>query len=386
MKMKKLLSLALVASLTLSLSACGSKDNADNTSDKKEETGTFVIGGLGPLTGEAASYGNSVKQGAQIAIDEINAAGGIKAGDKTYKFDLKFEDDEASPEKVIPAYNKLMDQGINALLGCVTSGACLAVIEETHKDNIFQITPSGSAKDCTKYDNTFRLCFTDPVQGETMATYLVDTLGIKNIAVIYNNSDEYSKGIRDVFEAQVKAKGGNISASESFKTGDVDMKTQLTKIKGTDAKAIFVPAYYNDAANITKQAKDLGMKLPFYGSDGWDGVLGVAADKEAVEGAIFLSPFVSTDEDAAIQKFVSTYKEKYSADPDQFAADGYDTVKVMAAAIEKAGSIESAAMMSAMTQIQVDGLTGKMSFTKEGEPNKEAKFVKIVDGKYTALK
>lgn len=381
MKLKKLLSLTLVAALTLSLSACGAKESSNEGDD-----GTFVIGGLGPITGEAASYGNSVKQGAQIAIDEINEAGGVKVGDKSYKLKLDFEDDEASPDKVLNAYNTLADKGINALLGCVTSGACLAVINETKKDNILQVTPSGSAEGCTEFDNTFRLCFTDPVQGETMAEYLVNTLGIKNIAVIYNNSDEYSKGIRDVFEAKVAEKGGKISSSESFKTGDVDMKTQLTKIKGTDAEAIFVPAYYNDAANITKQSNDLGMKLPFYGSDGWDGVIGAVTDTAVVEGAVFLSPFVSTDEDPAIQKFVETYKKNNNADPDQFAADGYDSVKVIAAAMEKAGSIESDAMIAAMTEIEVNGLTGKVTFTKDGEPNKEAKFVTIEDGKYLALK
>lgn len=395
--MKKAVSLMLIAAMTVGLTACGSSadDSAAADSSKQEnETATdaagtstdgdvFVIGGLGPLTGAAASYGISVKQGAEVAIDEINAAGGVQVGDKTYTLALNFADDEASEDKVITAYNSLMDSGINALLGCVTSGACLAVIDQTQADGILQITPSGSAAGCTEYDNAFRLCFTDPLQGVTLADYVTDTLGLTKVAIIYNNADEYSTGITDAFVEEAGAKGAEIVAKESFVTDDVDFKTQLTSIKSTDAEVIVVPAYYQDATYITQQAKDLGIELPFVGSDGWDGVLGTVTDPSTVEGAVFLSPFLATD--PAVTDFVSAYETAYSATPDQFAADGYDTVYVIKAAMEQAGSIESADLIAAMTEIIVDGVTGTVTFNADGEPEKGAKFVKIVDGAYTAV-
>ncbi|MDO5574816.1 MAG: ABC transporter substrate-binding protein [bacterium] len=401
---KKFLSVLLVAAMTASLLAgCGSTADTGSadagaadtaTADAASEPatteagasdgGTFLIGGIGPLTGAAASYGLSVKQGAEVAIQEINEAGGVKVGDVTYTFAMQFEDDQATEDKAIQAYNTLMDQKINALLGTVTSGACLAIVDLTAEDGILQITPSGSAQDCAKNPNAFRICFTDPLQGVTMADYAVKDLGYKKIAVIFNNSDEYSTGIKDAFEAQVAANGGEIVASESFVKDDVDFNTQLTSIKGTDAEVIFVPAYYNDANYITKQAKDLGMSLPFLGSDGWDGVLGAVTDPTTVEGAVFLSPFFAAEDSELVKNFVSAYETAYGATPDQFAADAYDGVYVFKAAMEKAGSIESAAMIEAMPQITIDGLTGSgMSFTPEGEPNKGAKFITITNGEYT---
>ncbi|NLG04042.1 MAG: ABC transporter substrate-binding protein [Clostridia bacterium] len=403
---KRLLSLLVVGTMAASLLAgCANQapaneetaattdaaDEAESTDAATQETAdapasdaTFLIGGIGPLTGAAASYGLSVKQGAEIAINEINAAGGVKGGDTTYSFALQFEDDEATEDKAIQAYNTLMDQNVNAILGTVTSGACLAIIDATAEDGILQITPSGSALDCTKNSNAFRICFTDPLQGVTMADYAVKDLGYKKIAVIYNNADEYSTGIKDAFETQVAANGGEIVASESFVTDDVDFNTQLTTIKGTDAEAIFVPAYYNDATYITKQAKELGMELPFLGSDGWDGILSTVTDPSTIEGAVFLSPFFAEEDSEAVKSFVSAYESAYGSKPDQFAADAYDAVYVFKATIESAASIESADLIAAMPQISIDGLTGEgMTFTPEGEPNKGAKFITIKDNKYT---
>lgn len=370
---KTLLGLGLTVSLAVaSLAGCGNKGGD-----------TFLIGGIGPLTGEAASYGTSVKQGAEIAIKEINDAGGVQVGDKKLKLQLEFMDDAATPENAVTAFNALMDKGMDALMGTVTSGAGLGIIDLTHKEGILMLTPSGSAAGLTKYDNAFRLCFTDPLQGVTMANYAKDA-GYTKIAVLYNNSDEYSTGMMQAFVDQVKANGGTIVASESFVTGDVDFNTQLTAIKATDAEVIFVPAYYNDAAYATTQAAELGMKLPFLGGDGWDGVIAQTVDPSVLEGAVFLTPFFATDSDPAVQSFVKKYEEAYKATPDQFAADGYDSIYVIAAALEKAGSTESADLIAAMTKIKVDGLTGSMTFSENGEPNKAANFVEIKGGQYTA--
>lgn len=376
--MKKVLSLGLIGVMAVgALAGCGKKD-AGSSSE-------FLIGGLGPLTGPAASYGVSVKQGAAIAIDEINKAGGVKVGDSTVELKLDFADDEASGDTAMSAYNSLMDKGIQALLGTVTSGAGLAIAEQTDADGIFQITPSGSAADLTAYNNAFRLCFTDPVQGVTMAHYAVETLGLTKIAVIYNNADEYSTGVMQAFVDEAGKIGGEIVASEAFEKDAVDFTTQLTTIKGTDAQIIFVPAYYQDAAYITTQAAELGMSLPFIGSDGWDGVLAKVVDPKVLEGATFLSPFFATDADPAIQSFTKVYNETYKAVPDQFAADGYDSVYVIKAALEKAGTTESADLIKAMTEIKVKGLTGEVTFDASGEPTKGVKFVKIENGEYTGL-
>jgi branched-chain amino acid transport system substrate-binding protein len=385
--LKKLLGLGLVLSLVVaSFAACGTKDTGSDTegttgNGTEDFDDTFLIGAIGPLTGGAASYGTSVKQGAEIAIAEINEAGGVTVGDKQFKLEMNFMDDEATPDKAVTSYNALMDAGADAILGTVTSGACLGIIDLTSEDGILQLTPSGSAKDITKYDNTFRLCFTDPVQGVTMADFAKE-LGYTKFAVIYNNSDEYSTGMMQAFVDQVTVNGGTVVASESFVKDDVDFNTQLTAIKATDAEVIFVPAYYNDAAYITTQAAELGMDLPFLGGDGWDGVIAQTVDTSVLEGAIFMSPFVASVEDPAVQAFVTKYEELYKATPDQFAADGYDSVYVIAQAMEKAGSTDSAALISAMTQIELNGLTGKLTFNADGEPNKGAKFVEIKDGKY----
>lgn len=343
---------------------------------------TFLLGGSGPLTGAAASYGTSVKQGAEIAINEINEAGGVQVGDTTYKFELAFEDDEATEDKAVQAYNALMDKGINGFLGCVTSGSCIAVVEQSQLDGILQITPSGSAEGCIAADNAFRICFSDPEQGTAMADYAMDTLGFSKIAVLYNVADEYSTGIYESFSAEVENKGGEVYA-ESFSTGDVDFNTQLTSIKGTDAEVIYVPAYYQDVTYITKQAKDLGIELPFLGSDGWDGVLKTVTDPATVEGCIFTSPFCAAVEDEKVVDFVTAYEEAYGETPDQFAADAYDGVYTFKAAMEQAGSIESADLIAAMTEISVSGLTGDpISFDESGAAVKDVKFVTVKDGAY----
>ena len=388
MKKRVLLS-ALALTFGLALTACGNSgsDKAADTGSKSEKEATkadgdvFTIGSTGPLTGAAASYGNSVKNGATVAIDEINAAGGVKVGDKTYKLALNFQDDEAKEDKAVNAYNKLMDSGINVYMGAVTSGSSLALTDLTAKDNILQLTPSGSAMDITKNLNAFRLCFTDPLQGKMIADFVLDQ-GYESVAVLYNNSDEYSTGVYEAFKDELNTKGQSalIVNEQSFTNDDVDFTTQLTQIKASGAKIIFVPAYYEAAAHIVQQAKQQGIDAAFVGSDGWDGILAQLTDKTQAEGAVFLSPFLASDPSAA--KFTDAYKKAYNATPDQFAADGYDSVYVIKADMEKAGSIESEDLIKAMTEIEVDGITGKVSFSADGEPNKEPKFVTITNGEY----
>lgn len=374
MKLKSILALLTAGLMTVSFAGCGNGGTEANDD-------TFKIGGIGPLTGDAASYGTSVKNGSQIAVDEINAAGGVNG----MQFELLFEDDECDEEKSVNAYNTLMDKGIGALVGSTTSGCSIAVSAASEADGILQVTPSGSAADCAKAPNAFRICFTDPVQGQTMAKYISDE-GYKNVAIIYDNGDEYSKGIHDAFINEFTSLGGAIATDESFTSGDVDFNTQLTKIKSSGADCIFLPIYYAEVAKITDQAAALGMSLPYFGCDGWDGVIKqLNGNTTNINGATFLTPFVSTDTDEKVQKFVETYKTSYNAEPDQFAADGYDAVYAIKLAIEQAGDTSSDALIAAMTQITVDGLTGEMTFDVNGEPTKSAKFAVIQDGAYTVV-
>ncbi|MCH5193802.1 MAG: ABC transporter substrate-binding protein [Oscillospiraceae bacterium] len=384
---KRVLALAMSGLMSAALFA-GCSDNSGSSDggnagaaggDNASFSGTFKIGGIGPLTGDAASYGISTKQGAQVAVDEINAAGGVNG----MKLELIFEDDECDEEKSVSAYNKLMDSGINALLGSVTSGCSIAVSEESKNDGILQITPSGSAMECTKYDNAFRICFTDPLQGELMAQYIKDQ-GLSKPAIIYDIASDYSKGIHDAFIAKAGEIGLTIAADESFTGGDVDFKTQLTKIKSTDADCIFMPMYYTEAAYISEQAVTVGVSLPYFGSDGWDGIIKQLNGNTAnIEGATFLTPFVATSSNAQVKSFVSKYETAYGSTPDQFAADGYDGIYVMKAAIEyTGGDVSNEALIGAMTNISIDGLTGSMTFSASGEPNKSAMVAVIQNGEY----
>lgn len=374
--MKKTIAVCMAAMMAMSIAACGGAGG----SAKGGDDSTFIIGSMGPTSGANASYGTSVKNGAQIAVDEINEAGGINGT----KFELKFEDDQADAGVAANAYSKLYSDNMDVLLGATTSNACKAVNKLAQKDNILMVTPSGSTKDITDPDNVFRICFTDPLQGEKIAELVTDTLGYKNIAVLYDVSSDYGVGIHDAFVKQVKAKGAKIVSDQSFTSGDKDFNTQLTSIKSAKPDVIFVPGYYQEASFILTQAKQLGIDTPFVGSDGWDGVttqLGTNAN--IANGAIFLSPFFSADSAENVKNFVAKYQEEYKAVPDQFAADAYDGVYAIAKAYEKAGSKDTNALIKAMKEIEVEGVTGKFSFDKTGEPNKDAKYIQIQKGEYT---
>ncbi len=377
MKLNKLTAILLTGVLAFGAAGCGEASSSGDSASAD----TIKIGGIGPLTGSAASYGISCKQGAEIAVEEINAAGGVEGK----QFELFFEDDECDEQKSKNAYNVLMDQNVNAIVGSTTSACSIAVSSESQKDGILQITPSGSAAECTSAPNAFRICFTDPLQGETMAQYIIDA-GNSKVAVIYDNGDEYSKGIHDAFISKFTELGGQIVCDESFTKGDVDFKTQLTKIQSSDADSIFLPFYYAEVAKVSDQAASLGINLPYYGCDGWDGVIEqLNGDTKNIEGATYLTPFVATDPSENIQAFVKVYTEKYGAAPDQFAADAYDAVYAIKAAVEQTkGDVSNEALVGAMTEITVNGLTGDMTFDENGEPNKSTKVAVIENGQYIA--
>ncbi len=380
---KKAVSLAIVSVLALSMSACGGSENKSTGS-----TDTFKIGGIGPTTGDAAIYGKAVKNGAQLAVDEINKNGGINGK----KIEYKFEDDQSDAEKSVNAYNSLKDWGMQMLVGAVTSNPCTAVVENTHNDNMFQLTPSATAVESIQYDNAFRMCFSDPNQGSASADYIADNKLASKVAVIYNSSDPYSSGIYQKFAEEAKAKGLDIVAAEAF-TADskTDFSVQIQKAQSSGAELVFLPIYYQETSLILAQAKKAGFTPKYFGCDGMDGILALDGfDKSLAEGLMFLTPFTADAEDEKTQTFVKAYKDAFGDTPIQFAADAYDCVYTIKAAIEKSGvtpdkSVSDIcdALKAAMTQIKMDCLTGKeITWSADGEPSKLPTVVVVEKGAY----
>ena len=351
---------------------------------------TFKIGGIGPITGGAAVYGQAVMNASQMAADEINAAGGING----YQIEFNFQDDEHDAEKSVNAYNTLKDWGMQMLLGTVTSTPCTAVEGEAANDNMFLLTPSGSAGESISGDNAFRVCFSDPNQGTASAQYIGENGLAEKVAVIYNSSDVYSSGIYNTFATEAANQPFEIVSAEAFtEDSKTDFSVQLQKAKDAGADMVFLPIYYTEASLILTQAASMDYAPTFFGCDGLDGILAVEGfDASLAEGVMLLTPFAADAEDEQTQAFVSSYKEKFGDTPNQFAADAYDGMYIIKTAAEKAGltpdmdaSAICDAMKTAMTEITYDGLTGSgMTWSADGEPNKAPKAVVIKDGAYTA--
>ena len=402
---KRFLSLGLAMAMAASLTACGSSSSTTETTTAAAADATtaaagestaasgevFKIGGIGPVTGAAAVYGLAVKNGAQIAVDEINADGGING----YQIEFNFQDDEHDAEKSVNAYNTLKDWGMQVLMGTVTSAPCVAVADKTMADNMFHITPSGSSVECAQNPNVFRVCFSDPDQGAASATYIAENKLADKIAVIYDSSDVYSSGIYERFASEAANHGLDIVAAEAFTAdSNKDFSTQLQKAKDAGADLVFLPIYYTEASLILNQANTMGYAPKFFGCDGMDGILQVDNfDTKLAEGLMLLTPFAADADDELTQKFVTAYKEKYGETPIQFAADAYDAIYAIKAAAEEAGITPETSvsdtcdkMKEAMLKITVNGLTGEnMTWTEDGEPHKAPKAVKVVDGAYQAM-
>lgn len=389
---KKILAFSLAACMTVPfLAGCSSKDttttddSAASTADSGDFTGTLVIGGIGPVTGGAAVYGNAVKNGIQLAVDEINAAGGVNG----IKLELNFQDDEHNEEKAVNAYNTLKDKDMKLLIGTVTSNPCIAVAAETVKDNMFQLTPSGSAVDCVANDNAFRICFNDPNQGTASAQYIAQNGLASKVAVIYDSSDVYSTGIYEKFAAEAADQNLEVVAAEAFTSDSkTDFSVQIQKVQESGAELLFLPIYYQEAALILQQASKAGLAVKYFGCDGLDGLIDQLGDDVAIaEGVMLLTPFAADAQDEKTVAFTTAYKNAYNNEvPIQFAADGYDAVYAVKAAMEKAGITDASisasdlcdALKVAMTEITVEGVTGTITWTADGEPTKDPKAMEII--------
>ena len=382
----KVVGTVLACTMAVSLlAACGSDTAGTNGKE-------LIIGASGPLTGNTASYGQAVQKGAQLAVDEINAAGGVNG--ITLKLD--FQDDENNAQKANNAYNIVKDNGAKVFMGTVTSGPCVSVVELAQEDNMFMITPSGTAVDCIKYDNAFRVCFNDPMQGTASAEYIATKQLGSKIGIIYDSSDVYSSGIFQAFKAEAANRGLEIVSEQAFtSSNNTDFSVALQKIKESNADLVFLPIYYKEASSILQQARDAGLSVKWFGCDGLDGVIGQLQDDAALaEGVMLLTPYAADYKEEKSAKFTQAYKDKYNGEtPIQFAADAYDAIYAIKAAIEKAGIEDVSMSISdlcdqlkvAMTEITLEGVTGTITWSADGEPSKEPKGMVIQNGGYTAM-
>ena len=393
--MKKFLAFAMAAAMVMSMTACGSKEqpsgssstgsSTGSTSTSSDETQTFKLGSIGPLTGSYAIYGVAVVNGAKLAVDEINAS------DSKIKFEFDGQDDEGDGEKSVNAYNNLMDWGMQVLVGPTTTGASVAVAAKCYEERTFMLTPSASSVDVTAgKDNVFQVCFTDPNQGISSADYIAENMPDAKIAVLYRNDDAYSQGIHDTFVKEATEKGMSVVYKGTF-TNDTatDFSVQLAGAQTAGADLVFMPIYYQPASIILAQAKAMGYAPTFFGVDGMDGILTMEGfDPSLAEGLMLLTPFSVTVE--SNKPFVDAYTAAYGVEPNQFAADAYDGVYIVKQALEAAGctgDMSAAdiceALVAQMSQISFDGLTGtSMTWNSEGQVSKAPTAYVIKDGAY----
>ena len=433
---KKLLAILLSTAMVCSLTACGgdsagntadtgsntAADNtaadtntdapADNAADTNADapadnagtegsgslTGTLNLGVIGPLTGPAALYGNAVDNGAAIAVEEINALS------SDFQIELNSQDDEHDAEKSVNAYNNLKDWGAQAIVGCVTTTPCVAVSSEAYSDRMFMLTPSASATSVTEgKDNMFQLCFSDPNQGSASATYIFENNLAEKVAVIYNNSDAYSTGIYQTFQAEADSIGLEVVSVTTF-TDDTanDFSVQLTEAQNAGADLIFLPIYYTPASLIMQQAASMNYAPTMFGVDGMDGILSLEGfDTSLAEGVMLLTPFSADATDDVTVSFVSKYQAKAGEIPSQFAADAYDCAYAIYAALSyyadnnggyNVDGVDYTELCEILISVfsdsnfSVDGITGAgMTWTANGEVNKAPRAVVIENGEYVGL-
>ena len=392
--MKKLLKGGLAVVMALSMYACSSSNGNGGSASGGGDA--IKLGLSGPLSGGAAIYGQAVQRGAEIAIEEVNAAGKVK-------FELNAQDDEADPTKSPNAYGVLKDWGMQLSLGCVTSGAGSAVSADYKKDNIFAVTPSGSSMDVILnsatneyYGTVFQMCFTDPNQGVASADYLKDhsKLGSK-VAVIWKNDDNYSTGVHDKFVEEAKKVGLEVVSDSTFNdSNDSDFSVQIKAAQDSGADILFLPIYYEPAAAILVAANQAGYKPTVFGVDGLDGILGVEGfDTALAEGVYLLTPFSADATDEKTVNFVTKYQEKYGEIPNQFAADAYDVVYAFAQACEAGGVTADMSasdiadiMVKQFTSMTFNGITGtEMTWSETGEVSKDPKAMVIKNGAYVGV-
>lgn len=370
MKKNVLLSLAFALAVACALSFAGCA---------KADTGTIKIGGIYPLSGGVAVYGVEAKNGVEMAVEEINAAGGIDGR----MVELIAEDDEGNPEKTVNAYKKLTakDQ-VKIIIGSLTSGCTQAITSLAQAQKVVVVAPAATMASITDAGNfIFRVCFIDPFQGTVGAKFASANLGSKKAAVLYDVGNDYSVGLFDNFKIAFEAAGGTVVAAESYNTGDKDFNAQLTKIKNAAPDVVYLPDYYSTVALIAKQLRAQGITAPIVGADGWGGIVDNAGD-EVLKG-FYSDHYAADSTDQKVVDFVAKYKAKYNATPTAFAALGYDAMYVIKDAMVASKSTDSVKVQAALEKTSGSYVTGNLTFDEKRNPTKSAVILEIVkkDGK-----
>jgi branched-chain amino acid transport system substrate-binding protein len=377
--MKKTMMVLATAALSLILFGCPPKtENATGSTDAG--SGEIVIGEYGSLTGGQATFGTSTHNGIMLALEEINAAGGVNGR----KLKVLTEDDQSKPDEAASAVTKLISQNnVVAVLGEVASSNSLAAAPICQNSKVPMITPSSTNPTVTqKGDYIFRMCFLDDYQGQSMARYVANTLGIKKVAVLIDSKSDYSTGLAGFFSAAFKAAGGTIVATQSYAQGDSDFRAQLTAIKAAGPDLIYVPGYYNDIGQIAIQARDLGMQQPLGGGDGWESPKLIEIGGKALEGCFYSNHYFAGDTKPIVRQFVEKYKQANSATPDALAALAYDAAHVLADAIKRAGKTDGPALRDAIAATKgYEGVTGTINLGPDRNPQgKELVIVEVKNG------
>lgn len=343
------------------------------------------IGGIFPLTGGAATFGKSSKEGMQMAVDDFNAKGGIDIEGKKLLIKAIYDDTAGQPEQAANVSRKQIDlDGVVAIVGAIMSKNSLAIAPICQSKGVPMVSPASTNPEVTrKGDYIFRVCYIDSFQGATMANYVYNNLKLTKAAVIYDNGNDYNKGLAKFFEEQFKALGGTIVASEAFTDEDktTDFRALLTKIKSKRPEFLYSPNYYTASAPIMMQAKELGLDVPTGGGDGWDSPKLVEIGGEDVEGGVFTNHFSKEDPRPEVQNFIEKYEEKYKTEPDALASLAYDAAFVLLSAIQKAGSLKGSDIRDALKMIRINGVTGNISFDENRNPVKSVVILQIKDGR-----
>ena len=381
--MKKFLAVLMALAMVFSFAACGGDKKGGHADNE------LYVGGIGALIGDYANYGLSVKYGAEVAVEEINAAGGING----MKIVFDMQDSQADPESAKSAYGKLMDWGMDISIGTVMSGEMASVAAESANDDMFMISPSASNDTCLDASsNAFRICFYDSYQGIAAADYVKENLAGKKVAVFYQSDLDYSIGLYESFAAQAKVDGIDIVAVQAFTSDEKDYTTQINALADSGAEVVFIPIYAAEASMFLSQAKNgtdnavFADGVYFFGCDGLDGILGkVAGNESTANNVLMLTPFAESSTEPAVQNFVAAYKAKTGAVPDQFAADGYDAVYVIKAVLEsmgvkKSSDVSGAKVSEALCKLSYTGVTGEMTWEANGNTNKLAMAIIYNDG------
>jgi branched-chain amino acid transport system substrate-binding protein len=362
---------AVACAGALALAACGQGSGGDK----------ILVGHVASMTGDTATFGRSTDAGMRLAIEEINSAGGVLGK----PLDLITEDDRSVTEEARTVAQKLIQRDqVVALLGEIASSRSLAAGPEAQRAQVPMISPGSTNPKVTEVgDYVFRACFIDPFQGSVMARFAMEELKAKRLAILFDFKQDYSVGLADFFRNQVKEQGGEIVADERYTSGDIEFRAQLTTIRSANPDAIFIPGYYTEVGLIAKQARELGITVPLLGGDGWDSEKTIEIGGEAVEGYYFSTHYAADSDDPKVQEFVKRYTEKYSSTPDAMAALGYDTAKILADALTRAGTTEGPKLRDAIAATTgFEGVTGKISMDPQRNAKKDAVVLKIEGGKF----